>query len=73
MVLRRERCLHCSILSEIGRQFEAELTNGQRALDNLFLVITDILATAPPHRAQGMMAGVIQSLPLPLKPVPAIE
>jgi hypothetical protein len=63
MVLRHERCLHCSILSEIGRQFEAGQIDGQRALDNLVLVIADILATAPPHRARGMVAGIIQSLP----------
>ena len=63
MVLRRERCLHCSILNEIGRQFEAGQIDGQRALDNLVLVIADILATAPPHRARGMVAGIIQSLP----------
>lgn len=62
MVLRRERCLHCSILNEIGRQFEAGQIDGQQALDNLVLVMADILATAPPHRARGMMAGI--SLPV---------
>ena len=60
---RSERCLHCSILSEIGRQFEAGQIDGQRALDNLVLVMADILATVPPNRARGMMAGIIQTLP----------
>ena len=60
---RSERCLHCSILSEIGHQLETGMIDGQRALDNLILVVADILATVPPNRARGMMAGIIQTLP----------
>ena len=63
MGLRREHCLHCSIGDEIGRQLETGTIDGQRALDNLVLVMADILATAPPNQARGMMAGIIQILP----------
>jgi len=63
MGLRHERCLHCSILDDIGRQLETGTIDGQRALDNLVRVMADILAAAPPNPARGMMAGIIQILP----------
>jgi hypothetical protein len=55
-------CLHCSILSEIGHQLETGVIDGQQALDDLVLVVADILATVPPDRARGVMAGIIKTL-----------
>ena len=57
-----KRCLHCSILSEIGRQLETGMIDGQQALDDLVLVVADILATVPPDRARGMMVGIVKTL-----------